>query len=104
MPLLLAWARRGRQRRTQRMLLLGQQDRLTPRDHTALWLAAIILLLLALAQPRWGRIFPPSQVSGHELVLVMDVSRSMAAQDAVPDRLGAAVQSALSLLVAAGRS
>ena len=41
--------------------------------------------------------------AGHDVVLALDVSRSMAARDAVPDRLGAAIESAESLLKGIGR-
>src|SRR4051794_33266024 len=66
------------------------------------WLAAIACLIVALAQPRWGRdageVLPP----GQDVVLLVDVSRSMGAEDAVPDRLGVAVEAAESLVAALG--
>ena len=41
-----------------------------------------------------GSEMPP----GHDVVLLIDVSRSMAAEDAVPDRLGAATTAAEGLI------
>lgn len=64
----------------------------------------MLLIVIALAQPRWGRLPGGSGSVGHDVVIVMDVSRSMAAEDAVPNRLGAAVESAESLIEAVGRS
>ena len=60
-------------------------------------------LIVALMQPRWGRLPGSGLPPGHDVVLLMDVSRSMAAEDAVPDRLGAATRAAGSLLEALGR-
>ena len=58
------------------------------------WLVAMALVVLALAQPRWGRIPGRTPPAGHDVVLLVDVSRSMAAEDAVPDRLGVAIEAA----------
>ncbi|MCI4370804.1 MAG: VWA domain-containing protein, partial [Thermoplasmata archaeon] len=58
----------------------------------------MVLVVLALAQPRWGRVFGPDAPAGHDVVLLVDVSRSMAAEDAVPDRLGVAIEAGSSLL------
>src|SRR6185437_9839580 len=67
------------------------------------WLGAMVCLVLALAQPRWGRSAIGPMPPGHDVILAVDVSRSMAAEDAVPDRLGLAVEAAESLLKALGR-
>lgn len=58
---------------------------------------ALGLLAVALAQPRWGRLENPVP-PGHDVILVVDVSRSMAAEDAIPDRLAVAVESAADLV------
>ena len=76
---------------------LAQRGR-PPRDGTLGWLAALLCLVLALAQPRWGRLRSDPLPPGHDVVLLFDVSRSMAATDAVPDRIGVAREAARSLI------
>ncbi|WP_165231197.1 vWA domain-containing protein [Aquisphaera insulae] len=61
---------------------------------------AMVLLVIALARPRFGSPIGPSPPPGHDVVLLVDVSRSMAAEDAVPSRLGVAVESAGTLVAA----
>lgn len=61
-------------------------------------MASLVCLIVALAQPRWGRSIAPPSPPGHDVVLVIDVSRSMAAEDAVPNRLAVAIESAESLV------
>ncbi len=56
----------------------------------ALVLLALSLAVVAAAQPRWGTRASHLSRSGSELVVVMDVSRSMDATDAMPSRLEAA--------------
>ena len=94
---LAAWSIRGGRRRLRDWLALGQSGR-PARDGSTFWLAAMGFLILALAQPRWGRTPGSEPPSGHDVVLCVDVSRSMAAEDAVPDRLGVAIASGLGLL------
>ena len=95
---LLAWAMArgsGRRRRDWALLGLGGYP---PRDGGRLWLASLACLIGALAQPRWGRESQTPLPEGHDVVLALDVSRSMGARDAVPDRLGVSVETAQSLL------
>jgi Ca-activated chloride channel family protein len=61
-------------------------------------MAALLLLIVALARPRWGWVPASSTHRGQDLLLVVDVSRSMAAEDAVPNRLGVAVEAARQVL------
>ena len=75
-----------------------------PRDGTILVVACITCLIFALAQPRWGRLAAPPLPPGHDVVLAVDVSKSMAAEDAVPNRLAAAVAAAESLVEALAAS
>ena len=99
------WALRaaiGRARRGRGWSALGQVGRPSG-DGAYLWLASAVCLVLALVQPRWGRSGRPPLPPGHDVVLAVDVSRSMAAVDAVPDRLGVAVEAARSFLAALGR-
>jgi Ca-activated chloride channel family protein len=92
-----AWLFRGGRLRAREWVALGQSSR-APGDGSWGWLLAMSLMIVALGQPRWGRIFGNDAPSGHDVVLVVDVSRSMAAEDAVPDRLGVAIESGSSFL------
>lgn len=51
---------------------------------------ATLLLILAVAQPQWGRTEREVSRMGLDIVFALDLSRSMLARDAVPDRLQAA--------------
>lgn len=48
------------------------------------------LIILALARPAWQEVPVSSWREGRDIVFLLDVSRSMLAQDLAPDRLGAA--------------
>ena len=63
-------------------------------------IAAVALLILALAQPRFGRSERAAAAPGQDVILLVDVSRSMGAEDAVPNRLAVAVDAASSLVEA----
>jgi len=97
--LLAAWSARGRRRRGLMWRALGQGGR-PPGDGRVGGLAATFLLVVAATQPRWGRdpaaVVPP----GRDVVLLIDVSRSMAAEDVVPSRMGVAIESARGLIAA----
>jgi Ca-activated chloride channel family protein len=92
--LFLFWA--GRQRR-QAMARLGESAlirRLTAsvnwrgrRWQTALWLGALALLILALARPQWGSEVREIEQEGLQVMIALDVSQSMLAEDVKPDRL-----------------
>ena len=98
---LALWAIRGRWRRRRGWTALAQRGR-PPREGALWWLVAIACLIVALAQPQWGRLGPPPLPPGHDVVLMVDVSRSMGAEDAVPDRLAVAVEFAVKLVEALG--
>jgi len=101
-PPLAGWLVWGRRRRARDWAALGQGGR-PPGDGSWGAVAAVGLLIVALAQPRWGRLPGSELPPGHDVVLLVDVSRSMGAEDALPDRLGAATRAAGSLLEALGR-
>ncbi len=50
--------------------------------------AAIILLVLTAARPSWGTKILPFSGKGRDLLIVLDVSKSMMSQDVQPSRLG----------------
>lgn len=58
----------------------------------ALVMAAMALLVVALVDIRWGRVSHEVPQKGIEVMFVLDVSRSMLAEDAVPNRLERAKQ------------
>ncbi|MHC4383804.1 MAG: vWA domain-containing protein [Planctomycetota bacterium] len=57
-----------------------------------LTLLALVALVAALIDPRWGVTYRQVQQRGIDLVVVLDVSRSMLAEDARPNRLQRAKQ------------
>ncbi len=63
-----------------------------------LQLLGLALMFVALAQPRWGQQREVQQESGRNVLLVVDTSRSMLANDVVPDRLSRVRMAALDLL------
>ena len=53
-------------------------------------LGAVGCLVLALMQPQWGQEWQEVQRQGRDLMILLDVSRSMLAEDVVPSRLARA--------------
>jgi Ca-activated chloride channel family protein len=50
-------------------------------------LAAFFFLVMALARPQWGRHAEPVTRRGIDVVIILDVSSSMRAEDVTPDRM-----------------
>jgi Ca-activated chloride channel homolog len=94
---LLIWTIRGRWRRRKSWQALAQRGR-PSRDGTPGIAASIACLIIALAQPRWGNLPAGALPPGHDLVFMIDVSRSMGAEDAVPNRLAVALELAEGLV------
>lgn len=78
-------------------------------------LTALLLLIISLTRPQWGRNLPKLEGKGRDIVFVLDVSKSMLAQDVQPNRLKKAkliisefmhsrTQDRVALLVFAGSS
>lgn len=63
-----------------------------------LFVAALAGLVLAMAEPSWGEDYQEEERVGLDLVLVLDVSRSMLVKDVVPDRLTRAREILLGLV------
>jgi uncharacterized protein YegL len=59
---------------------------------TVLVTGAMVLMVLALVDIRWGKVWRDVPQKGIEVVFVLDVSRSMLADDAAPNRLERAKQ------------
>ncbi|QYM77867.1 VWA domain-containing protein [Horticoccus luteus] len=102
LPVLLsAWdgARRLTQRAAPRKILTAEAGRhslsFDPRAATAhrprLWLwFGLAFAIIAVARPQWGRIDEPVFDQSREILLAVDLSRSMLAQDVKPSRLARA--------------
>jgi Ca-activated chloride channel family protein len=64
----------------------------------ALFVLAILFLILALARPQWGRKTEVTGQMGIDVMIAIDVSKSMLAQDLSPNRLENA-KSSLNLII-----
>ncbi|MBN1219823.1 MAG: VWA domain-containing protein [Anaerolineae bacterium] len=53
----------------------------------ALWFVALIFVIMALARPRWGSQVEYIERQGVEIMVALDVSESMLAEDLKPNRL-----------------
>jgi Ca-activated chloride channel homolog len=108
LPLLaaaLVWAERGRQTALRRFVDARMAVRLAPRPgglrpwgRAAAVLAGVTCLVLAAAGPRWGAYFEEVSARGVDLFVLLDVSRSMQAEDVAPNRLERAKSDILDLL------
>src|SRR4051794_11851219 len=101
LPVLAIRLWRGRKRRDCDWASLGQSRRVLG-ENGPVWLCVLACLIGALARPRWGYEPPLPMPPGHDVVFLVDTSRSMGAQDAVPNRLGAGIEAARSLVDALG--
>lgn len=64
----------------------------------ALVVIAVAMLFFALARPRWGFAWEEATQRGRDIVVAIDTSRSMLAEDVVPNRLARAKLATLDLL------
>jgi Ca-activated chloride channel family protein len=95
--LFLWWARRRRQADLAR---LGNPDLVQRLSSTvnwrgrrwrdALWLVVLALIFVSLARPQWGTEIQEVEQEGIQVMVALDVSKSMLAQDIKPDRLSRA--------------
>ena len=100
LPALLAlewWAAGRRRRALDRFGERGRIDRLTEvvsrrgqLTRAALVLVAVVLLVTALARPQFGDRVETVRREGQDLVVALDLSASMEAEDVAPSRLAAA--------------
>src|ERR1043165_1908288 len=91
---LALYARAKQQRAAAAFADAAMSPRILPPDNPArfwcklaLWEAALVLALLAIARPQWGEIVEEIKVKGSDLYVLIDVSRSMLATDVAPSRL-----------------
>jgi Ca-activated chloride channel family protein len=61
--------------------------RLVPFLRTVCLITGLVLLVVAVAGPQWGRDWAQSTAPGRDLVVVLDLSRSMLANDVLPNRV-----------------
>ncbi len=99
------WAWRERQRLMtqfiQARLLPGLVSGLSPtrqKVRFALLIAAVVLTIIALARPQWGFSWEESKQKGLDVVVAIDTSKSMLAEDIAPNRLQRAKLAALDLM------
>jgi Ca-activated chloride channel family protein len=110
-PALLAffwWSLRKRQQMMTRFiesrLLAGLVSGISParrKLRLALLLAAVVCIILALARPQWGFTWQEVKQKGVDIVVAIDTSKSMLAQDIAPNRLARAKLAALDLMAQA---
>lgn len=90
----LAWMHRARLRRLRRLadaealavLLRGWQARRAG-QRFGLWLLAAVLMTVAALRPQWGFQWQEVRQRGLDIMVVLDTSRSMLAEDLKPNRL-----------------
>lgn len=83
---------RARKQRAEVRADLGQPENPSQKSRDWAWLGVVALSLIALARPGYDPIRHEISQTGRDVVFVLDVSRSMLAQDAYPSRLEAAKQ------------
>ncbi len=88
------WGLAARRRALHRFAEHGLLARLAPQlslfrpaVRSGCSIAGLVLLVLALADPRWGVRYLETEQRGMDVMFVVDVSRSMLAGDASPSRL-----------------
>src|SRR5438309_2438326 len=59
---------------------------------------AVICLILSLARPQWGFDWEPAKQRGLDIIVAIDTSKSMLAEDIAPNRLARAKLAALDLM------
>ncbi len=92
--LFLLWTSRRKKAAMARLGNPALLERLTAnanrrglRWRNALWLAALAAMIVALARPQWGTEVQTVEQQGIEIMVALDVSKSMLAEDLKPNRL-----------------
>jgi Ca-activated chloride channel homolog len=101
----LYWSWRAKQKLilqfVHRRLLSGLTVGVSPRRQKlrlTLLVAAVAGILLALARPQWGFAWEEAKFQGLDIIVAIDTSRSMLAQDVAPNRLEKAKLAAIDLM------
>jgi Ca-activated chloride channel family protein len=94
MALFFLWANRRREAALTRLGKPTLVQRLSAtvnwrgrRWRNILWFVALVMLLVSLARPQWGTETREVEQEGIQVMVALDVSNSMLAQDIKPDRL-----------------
>jgi Ca-activated chloride channel family protein len=102
---LVAWAARRRRQDAERLIAARLLDRGLPPllERRRAWRATLTLLGVALAcvaaaQPRWGFTTIERKLRGVEIIVALDVSNSMRAEDVKPSRMERAKREVIDLL------
>jgi Ca-activated chloride channel family protein len=92
--LFLAWAERSRKAAVAQLGEAPLMQRLSRsvnwngrKWRSRFWLLALALAIIALARPQWGSTVQVVEQEGVQVMVLLDVSKSMLAQDIKPDRL-----------------
>ena len=92
--LIWLWLHRRSQQRMSRLIAPALQPKLMPAASSGrfyfqfVWvMVGLALLAIAAARPQWGRKEEKVFARGRNVVIALDVSRSMLAQDVRPNRL-----------------
>jgi Ca-activated chloride channel family protein len=103
--LFLWWSNRVRQRLLQQFIHSRLLPELTvgisparQRARAILFAGAAALIVLALARPQWGFSWEEARQKGLDIVVAIDTSKSMLAEDIKPNRLARAKLAALDLM------
>jgi len=101
----LSWAARKRQRLLTQFIQLRLLPELTvgvsserEQLRLVLWLATLAMLIVALAGPRWGFTLEEAHQRGLDVIIAIDTSKSMLAEDIAPNRLTRAKLAAIDLM------
>jgi len=102
---LLVWSWRVKQRLLTQFISPRLVDSLTAgvskqrqKIRLVLFTAAVALLLYSMARPRWGFSLEESKQTGLDIVVAIDTSKSMLADDVQPNRLARAKLAAIDLM------
>lgn len=77
---------------------VGEKIRRKQKVKAVLILMAVFFIILALARPRWGYEWKDVKREGIDLIVALDVSKSMLARDVKPNRLSRAKRKIIDLL------
>lgn len=104
LSLFLAWAWRKKQRAMSQFIqprllntLLLHASPFRQKLRMVLLVLAVAFLLIALARPQWGFVWEEARQRGLDIVVALDTSKSMLAEDVAPNRLERAKLAALDL-------